>query len=181
MRRLNFRSILASLFIAWLAALWSSHLMAFNLFSSQEPSTENTPLPSFTIQTLSSNKQLTNKTFLGKVSLLNVWASWCRYCHNEHPMLLTIKNDYHVPIYGLNYKDNSVNAESWLETYGNPYTLIGIDTDGDVAENLQLYGTPETFIIDKHGYIRYRHVGGIDDRAWQYQIWPLIQKLQKEK
>jgi len=180
MRHLNFRSILISLGMAGLALLWSCNIMAFSLFSS-EPSTENTPLPKFSLPSLSSHKHLTNRAFLGQVSLLNVWASWCRYCHHEHPMLLTIRNNYHVPIYGLDYKDNPVNAESWLETNGNPYILSGIDMDGDLAENLQLSGTPETYIIDKHGSIRYRHVGGIDNSAWQYHIWPLIQKLRKEK
>lgn len=136
-------------------------------------------LPSFSIPTLS-GKRLTNKTFQGHASLLNVWASWCHYCRNEHNMLLKIKNTYHVPIYGLNFKDNPTNARAWLQEEGNPYIMVGVDENGAVGENLGVTGTPVTFVLDKHGRIRYQYTGGIDESSWNGTLYPMIQRFEKE-
>jgi cytochrome c biogenesis protein CcmG/thiol:disulfide interchange protein DsbE len=141
-----------------------------------------TALPAFNVPTLiPAGKQLSNKTFAGKVSLLHVWASWCKYCRTEHSMLMKIKNEYNVPIYSLDYRDNPVNAKAWLKMQGNPYVLVGNDASGDAASSLGVYGTPETFVIDKHGMSRYHYVGAIDQGSWDDTLWPLIQKLMAEK
>ncbi len=165
------------LFVLFLTILWSSNSVA-GLFSSDP---ENTPLPAFKLPTLSDNQHLTNKTFLGKVSLLNIWASWCGYCRNEHDMLMKIKNNYHVPMYGINNQDNPEDARSFLKNNGNPFVLVGVDSAGVVGSRLDLYGTPETYIIDKHGVIRYRQVGGISESTWNNKLWPMIQNLRNER
>lgn len=129
---------------------------------------ESRPLPSFSLPTLANtSKQLTNKTLLGRVSLLNVWASWCRYCMNEHPMLMKIKNTGTVPIYGIAFRDNPENARAFLKTNGNPYTSVGVDWSGDVSASLDVSGTPQTFIVDKHGVIRDHYSGSLDDGRWE--------------
>lgn len=118
----------------------------------------------------------TEKDLLGQVALLNVWASWCYACGLEQTMLMKIKDDYHVPIYSINYKDKPDDAKAWLHQNGNPYLMIGADTLGDTAIDLGVYGTPETFVISPQGKIIYRHVGVIDQKAWDETLYPLIKK-----
>jgi len=105
--------------------------------------------------------RLTNKLFQGHVSLLNVFASWCLYCRSEHPVLMDIKDNHQLIIYGLDYKDKRIAAIAWLKNYGDPYTKVIFDPQGKLAVNLGVYGTPETFIIDEDGVIRYKYVGPI--------------------
>ncbi len=116
----------------------------------------------------------------GKVSLLNVWATWCYACSIEHPMLMKIKNKYHIPMYSINYKDDPEQARNWLSQHGNPYIQTGRDLHGDTAIDLGVYGTPETFVINQAGKIVYRHIGAIDQANWDKVIYPLIQKLEEE-
>lgn len=141
----------------------------------------NTPAPEFQLPTLSdSPSQMTQKSFLGHVSLFNVWATWCAICANEHDFLLTLARDYHIIIYGLNYKDDPTAARKWLEQYGNPYQIVAIDESGETGINWGVYGTPETFIIDKKGYIRYKHVGALTPVVWQKTLQPIVLQLQGE-
>lgn len=160
-------------------------LLIFTLFtgfwSSKSFSDTPAPLPEFNVPGLMSNKPFTSQTLEGKVSLLNVWASWCGYCQREHEMLMKIKNVYHIPVYGLAFKDDAASAKAWLKSAGNPYVASGIDADGSLGNSLELYGTPETYVIDKKGMIRYRHVGGIDESAWKSTLWPLVHQLMNEK
>ena len=114
----------------------------------------------------------------GQVSLVNVWATWCYACRVEAPMLMKIKTQYHLPIYGIAYKDDRDEIKKWLEDKGNPYVLIGDDKSGDVAIDLGVYGTPETFIISPQGKIIYRHIGAIDQKNWNEVLYPLIRKYQ---
>lgn len=118
----------------------------------------------------------TKKAFLGHVSLLNVWATWCYACALEQPMLMKIKDQYHVPIFSIDYKDNAEEAKKWLQQNGNPYVMIGSDRNGDAAIDLGVYGTPETFIISPAGKIVYRHVGVISQKNWDEIIYPLVKK-----
>ncbi|MGL5743208.1 MAG: DsbE family thiol:disulfide interchange protein [Legionella sp.] len=113
-----------------------------------------------------------------QVVLLNVWASWCADCVEEQVFMLQLARDG-VPIYGLNYKDNSVNALQWLAQWGNPYKLVVQDRDGKVAIDFGVYGAPETFIIDKKGVIRYRHAGVITQEIWLKEIFPLMKQLEQ--
>ena len=134
-------------------------------------------LPRFDLPNLLTPKQtFSQKDLVGQVSLLNVWATWCYACSIEHHMLIKIKNDYHIPIYSIVYKDDSKNAIDWLQKNGNPYVMTGEDRKGDVAIDLGVYGTPETFIINAKGQIIYRHVGMIDQTIWDNVLYPLIKK-----
>ncbi len=112
----------------------------------------------------------------GHVTLLNVWATWCYVCAQEHGMLMKIKNEYGIPIYSIDYKDNTDAAKKWLAQQGNPFVLTGNDFSGDAAIDLGVYGTPETFVISKDGKIIFRHIGAITQQSWDNVLYPLIKK-----
>lgn len=134
-------------------------------------------LPAFNLPNIFAGKDpLTPQQLKGRVSLLNVWATWCYACEAEHAMLMKITNQYRIPIYSIVYKDEAKNAIDWIVKKGNPYALIGDDKKGDVAIDLGVYGTPETFVIDKKGKIVYRHIGAIDQKTWDETLYPLIKK-----
>jgi cytochrome c biogenesis protein CcmG, thiol:disulfide interchange protein DsbE len=136
-------------------------------------------IPDFKLPTLfPSQKQLTPKAFAGHVALLNVWATWCYACRLEQPMLMKIHDQYHVPIYSIDYKDHPDDAKKWLQRFGNPYIMIGNDDTGDVAIDLGVYGTPETFLISPAGKIVYRHVGVLDQTSWNDVIYPLLKRYE---
>jgi len=138
-------------------------------------------VPSFSANALEMPENiLTNKMFQGHVSLLNVFSSWCMYCRIENPILIDIKNEHKLAIYGLDYKDKRASAISWLKQLGNPYSKIIFDPRGKFALNLGVYGTPETFIIDKKGVIRYKHVGPISLIEWKEELLPVVNRLQRE-
>lgn len=135
-------------------------------------------LPAFHLpDLLAETRYFTSQQMQGKVSLLNVWASWCDPCLNEHAMLMKIKNQYHIPIFAILYKDNRENVLNWLQKNGNPFLAIGEDTTGDTAIDLGVFGTPETFILNQQGRIVYRHIGMIDQTVWDHDLYPLIKKL----
>ena len=143
----------------------------------QLPSTQIGKLiPAFKLNTLD-NQLLTSESLMGHVSLLNVCASWCMSCADEQVVLLQLASEG-VAIYGLNYKDTTDNAKQWLTEWGNPYRQIGEDVDGKVAINLGVYGAPETFLIDKQGMIRYRHVGALTQAVWEKEFLPQIRSLE---
>lgn len=138
----------------------------------------NKPVPTFSIATLENpQQQMTSKVFLGHVSLLHVWATWCITCQAEHPELMDLSRTTDIPIYGLNYKDDRATAIKWLKEHGNPYRMIGFDGEGKVAIDLGVYGTPETYVIDSKGVIRYKLIGTLTPQVWQQKILPLIDKL----
>ncbi len=135
------------------------------------------PLPEFSLQNIyPSQPALQSSMMNGDVVLLNVWATWCHVCRAEHEMLMKIKNDYHVPMFGLIYKDNAADAIEWLKENGNPYIFVGDDHAGDTAIDLGVYGTPELFVI-KQGKIIYRHIGTLDQDTWEKKIYPLLGNL----
>lgn len=113
----------------------------------------------------------------GKVWLLNVWASWCAACRQEHPLLVELARRNIVPIVGLNYKDTRDAAQKWLQELGNPYVLSAVDADGRVGIDYGVYGVPETFLIDQRGVIRYKHIGPVTAQALETEILPRIRKL----
>lgn len=138
----------------------------------------NQAAPNFSLPELQNpKKQLTNKIFLGHVSLLHVWASWCNTCAAEHPVIMDLARAYHIPVYALDYKDDRQKALDFLNQYGDPYRAIGFDKEGAVSINFGVYGTPETFLIDSQGIIRYKQVGAITQEVWRSKILPLIEKL----
>ncbi len=128
---------------------------------------------------LSQQTTLSNQDFQGHVSLLNVWASWCESCRQEQALLLQLQAKHFI-LYGLNYKDQDANAIDWLKQFGNPYQKIGVDRAGSTAINWGVYGTPELFIIDKHGRIRGKQIGILTQSIINESIIPLLQKLEKE-
>lgn len=136
-------------------------------------------LPHFELPSLYSTNPLHSDKLSGQVSLLNVWASWCYACGIEMPMLMKIKNEYHIPIYGIAYRDNAEDAKTWLKENGNPYLLTGLDAKGNTAIDLGIYGIPETFIINPQGKIIYRHVGVIDQKNWDEILYPIIKRYEK--
>ena len=114
----------------------------------------------------------------GKVWILNVWASWCVACLEEHPILVEFSKRNVLPIYGLNYKDKREDALEWLGKHGNPYTLSIQDGDGRVGIDYGVYGVPETYVIDRNGVIRYKRIGPVTTPILQEKILPLVRQLQ---
>lgn len=138
------------------------------------------PAPAFQLPQLEdTTNTLSDKEFLGKVSLFNVWASWCTTCRYEHPLLMALAESQKVAIYGLNYKDTIVEARSVLVNEGNPYLSNAFDEKGNTGIDWGVTGTPETFIIDKKGVVRYKHTGQLTDKVLQETIFPLIETLEK--
>ena len=115
----------------------------------------------------------------GKVWLLNVWASWCVSCRDEHPMLVALAKRGVIPILGLNYKDKGEDAQRWLKQFGNPYQLSAVDADGRIGIDYGVYGVPETYLIDAEGVIRYKQVGAITPAVLEQKILPLAAALKK--
>lgn len=136
------------------------------------------PAPVFNLPTLDNPAHvLSSKDMLGQVWLLNVWASWCSGCREEHPVLVEFSKTRAVPIYGLDYKDQPGDARRWLTDLGNPYTAVVSDLDGRMGIEFGVYGVPETFVIDKTGIIRYKQIGPMTPKALSDTILPLVRKL----
>jgi cytochrome c biogenesis protein CcmG/thiol:disulfide interchange protein DsbE len=138
----------------------------------------NKAAPEFNLPDLLTSNRVTTQALQGHVTLLNVWATWCQACAQEHDYLVDLANNAGVIFYGLNYKDDPAAAKNWLREHGNPYQLIGIDDKGNVAIDWGVYGAPETFIVDKHGIVRYKQIGPITPEVWAQTLKPLIDKLQ---
>lgn len=137
------------------------------------------PVPAFFLSTLQNpNDILSRDIFKGHVTLLNVFASWCGACRYEHSVLMEIAKQYHMKIIGLNYRDSRQAALKWITNSGNPYQDIIFDPKGSLVIDLGVYGTPETFVIDSKGIIRYKYTGPIDMDTWNNDLYPLIQKLE---
>ena len=134
--------------------------------------------PAFSLPLLSEPQRALASTDLkGKVWLLNVWASWCAPCREEHPYLVALAREQIVPIYGLNYKDDPRAAQEWLQRLGNPYTESMLDRDGTVGIDYGVYGVPETFVIDRSGVVRFKHVGPLTPDVWTRDLLPIVQRL----
>lgn len=138
------------------------------------------PAPAFALADLHDpSRRIATADFRGQVWLLNVWASWCVSCRVEHPLLVDLAKSKAVPIVGLNYKDKTDEGLAWLARHGDPYTLSVVDADGRVGIDWGVYGVPETFVVDKAGVIRYKHIGPVTADALRQTILPLVRKLQQ--
>jgi len=136
------------------------------------------PMPVFSLPRLKEpDAILSTDDLSGEVVLLNVWASWCIACRQEHPILTEMTEDRNVKIYGLNYKDMREKALRWLEQHGDPYIISAFDQNGKVGIDLGVYGVPETYVLDRNGIIRYKHIGPITRDVMDSTILPLIQRL----
>jgi len=139
------------------------------------------PAPEFNLPTvLKPNQQVSHKDFLGKVSIVNVWASWCAACRQEHPLMVAFAKKHKTPIYGLNYKDQRSDAIRWLQAFGNPYVNSAYDVAGTAGIDWGVYGVPESFVIDKKGIIRYKQIGPFTEDIINNELIPLIAKLEQE-
>ncbi len=119
-----------------------------------------------------------SEDLLGRVSLVNVFGSWCVACRIEHPFLMRIKADGLIPIHGIDWREKTPDAgPAWLARHGDPYTLVGDDPESKAAIAFGVTGAPETFIVDAAGVIRYKHIGPITPEIWKERLWPIVQDL----
>lgn len=138
------------------------------------------PAPAFTLPRLADpTQQFSPAEMRGKVWLLNVWASWCVSCRDEHPVLVDFARTRQAPLVGLNYKDPREDALRWLARYGDPYELSVVDADGRIGIDYGVYGVPETYVIDKAGVIRYKQIGPVTPEIMAKKIVPLLRELEK--
>jgi cytochrome c biogenesis protein CcmG/thiol:disulfide interchange protein DsbE len=137
------------------------------------------PAPAFSLAQLHEpGKKFSPQDMQGKVWLLNVWASWCVSCREEHLVLLELSRQNIVPIYGLDYKDKREDGVAWLAMGGDPYVLSASDTEGRIGIDYGVYGVPETYVIDKQGIIRYKQIGAVTPDNLREKILPLVAELQ---
>jgi len=122
---------------------------------------------------------LSSADLRGQVSLVNVFASWCVACREEHPVLMRLREEGLVPIHGINYKDKPDDAQVWLNELGDPYVRTGADISGRVGIDWGVYGVPETYVIDRDGRIVHKHIGAITPKALRDTIMPIVDKLPK--
>ncbi|MBT0960298.1 DsbE family thiol:disulfide interchange protein [Denitromonas iodatirespirans] len=139
------------------------------------------PVPAFDLPPVKGRTLGLSSAVLGKgeVSLVNVFASWCVACREEHSVLMDLKARGLVPIHGLNYKDQPDDAARWLAEWGDPYTRTGADVDGRVGIDWGVYGVPETFVIGPDGRIAYKHIGPITPEFVSEQLIPMIERLRR--
>jgi cytochrome c biogenesis protein CcmG/thiol:disulfide interchange protein DsbE len=138
------------------------------------------PAPAFELPVLQQpDKRFVPGDMRGKVWLLNVWASWCVSCREEHPVLMELSKRGVMPILGLNYKDKGDEATVWLKRFGDPYQLSVVDADGRIGIDYGVYGVPETYLIDAEGVIRYKQIGPVTPAILEQKILPLAMALKK--
>ena len=136
------------------------------------------PAPHFQLPQLrDADKIFSEQDMVGKVWLLNVWASWCVSCREEHPVLLEFAKSNVAPVYGLDYKDRREDGVAWLQRLGDPYRISAFDSEGMVGIDYGVYGVPETYVIDKHGVIRYKQIGPLTPEILKQKIIPLVTSL----
>ena len=140
----------------------------------------NKPAPHFELPQLREpGKTFSQKDMLGKVWLLNVWASWCTACREEHAVVTELAKSGVVPIYGLNYKDKREDGLAWLQRFGDPYRLSVFDIQGRVGIDYGVYGVPETYVIDRRGVIRYKRIGPLTPDIVKRKVLPLVDELNR--
>lgn len=138
------------------------------------------PVPAFDLPPVRGRTLgLSNANLRGEVALVNVFASWCTACRDEHPIFMRLHATGSVPIHGINYKDRPEDAAAWLDRLGDPYIRTGADRDGRVSIDWGVYGVPETFVVDAEGRIAYKHIGAVTPKILRDTILPLIEKLRE--
>jgi len=138
------------------------------------------PVPDFQLEDVYENRLVAKQALPDEMFLLNVWGSYCLPCLVEHPTLMRLTENKIIPIVGINYKDKQDAALDWLQTNGDPFSFSIMDPEGKLGIDLGVYGAPETFLIDKNGIIRFRHVSVIDEQTWQEIFVPVIDELRPE-
>ena len=141
----------------------------------------NKPAPEFTLPAIEGYADgLSSADLKGEVTLVNIFGSWCVACRIEHPVLMALAQRNEVPIMGINWRDKPGDGTRWLAEFGDPYTRVGDDADGRVAIDFGVTGAPETFIVDKKGRIRYKHIGPITPQIWREELAPIVKELRNE-
>ena len=124
----------------------------------------------------SNESVLLTDLFSEKMSLVNVWASWCVTCRQEHQMMMKIANNKDLQLIGINYKDTRADGEKYLKLMGNPFDVIVFDPNGKIGLDLGVYATPETFLVNQQGVILFKHIGVIDSKVWEEGFIPYMKK-----
>ena len=140
------------------------------------------PVPAFDLPAIKhrGDKGFANTDLPGSVSLVNIFGSWCVACRVEHPFLMEIKKAGLAPIHGIDWREEDPEAgPAWLKRFGDPYTLVGDDPRSKAAISFGVTGAPETFLVDREGIVRYKHIGPVNQTVWDDILWPLIQKLRQ--
>lgn len=163
-------AVLAAVFLIMLLADRNTSTVPSALIGQPAPETDLRPLD----PTLSVG--LNSQNFKGNVTLVNVWASWCAPCRQEHPFLMELAKDNRFVVAGLNHKDDPSNARAFLSELGDPYRVIGVDPNGRTSIDWGVYGVPETFLVDRDGIIRLKHVGPLTADAVRTVLMPAIEK-----
>jgi cytochrome c biogenesis protein CcmG/thiol:disulfide interchange protein DsbE len=139
------------------------------------------PAPAFQLEDLRQPEAtFARDDMLGKPAVLNVWATWCTGCRQEHPFLMQLARRGGVPLYGMNYRDERPKALEWLRNLGDPYTKVAFDPDGMVALDWGVYGSPETFLLDPSGTVVYKHLGPMTPGVWQQEFLPRIAQMETQ-
>ena len=140
------------------------------------------PMPEFELADVKNpDRIITKADLLGHVSLVNVWATWCPNCLDEHPQFLKIAKEGSVRVIGVNYHDDTRKAQAWLRKYRDPYWVSVADTEGTLGIDLGVYGAPETYVLDANGFIRFRYVGPVTPRVWHEILLPKINEAKREQ
>jgi cytochrome c biogenesis protein CcmG/thiol:disulfide interchange protein DsbE len=133
------------------------------------------PAPQFELPgVLDPERRVSSTDYAGRVALVNVWATWCAGCREEHAFLLALAAREEIPIYGLNWRDDRTAAAQWLAEFGNPYVVSAFDGDGSVGIDWGVYGAPETFLVGADGTVLHKHVSPLTEEIWERDFVPLI-------
>lgn len=137
--------------------------------------------PEFTLESLrDADKTLTEEDFIGEVAIVNVWASWCNSCRTEHEHWRSLAQRG-TPIHAINYRDDRSSAQRYLRKFGDPFAKIAFDPNAEAGIDWGVYATPETYVLDADGTIRYKHIGPVNEKVISEEILPLIEKLEAEQ
>lgn len=171
--------------LGWVVAAFAALVLLLGVGLTLNPREVPSPLigkpaPAFELPLLhAADRSFSQKEMLGQVWILNVWASWCPPCLVEHPVVTALAKGGEAPVIGLNYKDVRKDALAWLQRNGDPYRLSAFDADGRIGIDYGVYGVPETYVIDRHGVIRFKHIGPLTPEVARKRIEPLVQELKR--
>ena len=139
------------------------------------------PAPQFELPTLKDPaRTVGSANYEGQLALVNVWATWCVGCRQEHDYLMQLTSEIDIPMYGLNWRDRRDDAVLWLQRLGDPYVASAYDEDGRVGIDCGVYGAPETFLINQNGVIVHKHISPMTEKVWQQDFLPRILAAQKD-
>jgi cytochrome c biogenesis protein CcmG, thiol:disulfide interchange protein DsbE len=172
--------------LAWVVGIFVALVVLLGVGLTLDPREVPSPLigkpaPAFELPLLEApDKRFSEKHMLGQVWILNVWASWCPPCLVEHPVVSALARQGVVPVIGLNYKDRREDALPWLRRNGDPYRLVAFDAAGRIGIDYGVYGVPETYVIDRHGVIRYKHIGPLTADVVRKKLEPMLKDLKHD-